>query len=349
MKEAVTDVPKKTLASEIFDLSGDKPKLLPEVRKAMLEQAAHYSKWVKIKRVLLIGSILTKQWKKDTDLDVTLIVEPKSEEAFKAAREYSAANQDKIMLPGTEHPINVFVRDDWSDDLADQIYDLLGDKWLKQTSVSPANVEDYAEMFQKFVSEIDLDKGELYRDLIDYNELSEFTADDIKGLHTKIQKKVEEINQQVKELAGKYRTVHALRQIVFSEPMTPEEIKKFQVRNKMPANVLYKLLERYHYTKFLRAIVMALKKAKGDIDTAPEVKDIKNIMNVEQAIDWLSGNEQGDASLDQVLRELTTTTAVASYDVPLGQRPQGRCKQKKLRGILTYENKQDENATARIT
>ena len=34
--------------------------------------------------------------------------------------------------------------------------------------------------------------------------------------------------------------------------MTPEQIKKFGVANNMPSNVIYKLLEKYHYITFYK-------------------------------------------------------------------------------------------------
>ena len=34
--------------------------------------------------------------------------------------------------------------------------------------------------------------------------------------------------------------------------MTPDEIKTYSIKNRLPKNVVYKMLEKYHYLKFLK-------------------------------------------------------------------------------------------------
>ena len=34
--------------------------------------------------------------------------------------------------------------------------------------------------------------------------------------------------------------------------MSPEEIRKFGIKNRLPKNVIYKMLEKYHYIKFYK-------------------------------------------------------------------------------------------------
>ena len=34
--------------------------------------------------------------------------------------------------------------------------------------------------------------------------------------------------------------------------MTPDEIKTFSIKNRLPKNVVYKMLEKYHYLTFLK-------------------------------------------------------------------------------------------------
>jgi hypothetical protein len=34
--------------------------------------------------------------------------------------------------------------------------------------------------------------------------------------------------------------------------MTPDEIRQYGIKNRLPKNVIYKMLEKYHYLKFYK-------------------------------------------------------------------------------------------------
>ena len=42
------------------------------------------------------------------------------------------------------------------------------------------------------------------------------------------------------------------RRDLFNRPMTPQEIKKYGVAHKLPKNVIFKYLEKYHYITFMK-------------------------------------------------------------------------------------------------
>ena len=104
--------------------------------------------------------------------------------------------------------------------------------------------------FQKKVDEIDLIKGELKRDIIDYDELKELTPDDIEGLQSKISDKLNEIEKGIKDIIDIGVDIDTDRRAAFDKDMTPDEIKTFGIKNRLPKNVIYKMLEKYHYLKF---------------------------------------------------------------------------------------------------
>jgi len=330
MKEAITDLPQRNLDSQVFILDGDTPSLNPEIRQQLLDLATTYTQWGKVFDVYLIGSILTKQYTAEADMDVTLLMEPYSRESYRQAREYAGANWDKDFAIGTEHPINMFVRDEWVDDLADQIYDVIGNKWIKHTELKPFSVEDYFKSFEKYVSQIDLVKGELERDIIDLNRLKQFSSEDLDGLRELMQTKLEEIDSDVKQLVGSYKTIHAIRKLSFNKVFTPEEIKEFQIKNRLPANIVYKLLERYHYTKILGSLADVLKQSSGEIDKPSDVDDIE-----------LALKGEAQDILNSVISELTGSGAAGAYEVPLGARPQGQVKARPKRRKRKKKEEED--------
>ena len=42
------------------------------------------------------------------------------------------------------------------------------------------------------------------------------------------------------------------RRAAFDSDMTPDQIQKFGIKNRLPKNVIYKMLEKYHYIKFYK-------------------------------------------------------------------------------------------------
>ena len=68
------------------------------------------------------------------------------------------------------------------------------------------------------------------------------------------------------------------RRDIFSREMTPDEIREFGKQNKLPKNVIYKMLEKYHYMKFYKYLKKILEDDKIDdkeiedlsINEAPE-------------------------------------------------------------------------------
>ena len=59
----------------------------------------------------------------------------------------------------------------------------------QKTRTRPFEPEKYVTDFQKRVSEIDVVKGELVRDMIDYEELKDLTSADIDNLSSLVSKK----------------------------------------------------------------------------------------------------------------------------------------------------------------
>lgn len=314
MRESILDIPRKTLDPEVFDVVVDKgdAQLTPTVRAEILRQSEVYNQWGKVKRVLLIGSILTRHWKSESDIDVTLLFKPTSPEAFEAAKQHSAQSQDTMPLLATAHPLNFYIRNSLIRDGWDNIYDVTGDGWVKRSPELVAkSAEDYLHQFDRLIKDIDLEKGELYRDLIDYAELIELGEADVDDLHTRVAEKAEEIDDQVKKLVMIHKALHRMRKSAFERPLTADEVREYKTKNLLPVSVLYKLLERYHYLKLLKELEKVLKAADGEISTAKDVK------GVEKAV-------KADGVVEELITELTTAAAAGPYEVPLGATPVGR-------------------------
>ena len=232
---------------------------------------AEFEKEYPVLKYTLIGSILTKRWRFDADLDINVLFDvpedKQEEERVRLSKKYlSASNPDNIQgieIAGTEHPVNYyFITDreiyDSQNSKADAVFDIKNQKFIKRPEDYVFDMNLYLKDFEKKVKEIDVVKGELKRDIIDYDELSDLKPGDIKNLEKRLAGKLDEIKKDLQDLGDVYVTVDAERRDAFDKDMTPDEIKTFSIKNRLPKNVIYKMLEKYHYLTFLKKCIKIL-------------------------------------------------------------------------------------------
>ena len=285
LKESIIDIPRKTYARGVFDKADTpNPVLKPSVKKMALDGIKTFEKFGKVVKYTLIGSILTKQYRADADLDINILFDipgskAEQEKVHDEIREYQGQINGKN-IPGTEHPINYFsiinpVTFNKARDMADGTFDIDTNKWIKKPEPGTFEPEKYVTDFQKRVSEIDVVKGELVRDMIDYEELKDLTGADIKNLSSLVSKKLAEIKDSINTLIDIGDKTINDRKDAFSKDMSPDEIRKFGVKNRLPKNVIYKMLEKYHYLKFFKKLNEIMEDGKITPDELKSLSKIK--------------------------------------------------------------------------
>jgi predicted nucleotidyltransferase len=286
IKESIIDIPRRTYAPKVFDdANTENPKIKPSVKELIDKQIQEFEKEYPVLRTGLIGSILTKRYRNDADLDINVLFdvpkEKQEEERVRLSKKYlSASNPDNIqgkLIPGSEHPINYyFITDNQTykdqEDKADAVFDIENNKFIKRPEPFEFDVNVYINDFNKKVQEIDVVKGELKRDIIDYNELKELTPNDVLNLQEKIKDKLEEIEDSLEDIVKIGDTVDAERRAAFDKDMSPDEIRKYGIKNRLPKNVVYKMLEKYHYIKFYKYCKKIL---EDGVVTDKEIDDLE--------------------------------------------------------------------------
>jgi len=131
-------------------------------------------------------------------------------------------------IPGTEHPVNYYVIADEAtykkaNEMADNVYDIANGVFLKRSSEQEFNATDYMKDFTKRVEKIDILKGELNRDIVDFEELKELDKDDIDNLSGEVKNKIVEIERDMKVLIAIGHNVWSERQGSFKKDMTPDQ------------------------------------------------------------------------------------------------------------------------------
>ena len=286
MGESIIDIPRRTYAPAVFDdANTDNPKLKSSVKAQIDAQLKEFEKEYPVIKTGLIGSILTKRYRNDADLDINVLfdvpVEKQEEERVRLSKKYlSASNPDNIqgqLIPGTQHPINYyFITDkktyDDQEEKADAVFDIENNVFVKRPEEFVFDPSLYVQEFERKVQELDVVKGELKRDIIDYDELTELSPNDVLDLQDKIKDKLEEIEDSIEQIVKIGDTVDAERRAAFDTDMSPDEIRQYGVKNRLPKNVIYKMLEKYHYLKFYKKCKKIL---EDGIVTDKEVDSLK--------------------------------------------------------------------------
>ena len=78
------------------------------------------------------------------------------------------------------------------------------------------------------------------------------TKDDVDGIQKLVSSKIKEIEEGLKILVDIGDEMIKQRQDAFAKNMTPDDIRKFGIKNKLPKNVIYKMMEKYHYSKLYK-------------------------------------------------------------------------------------------------
>src|SRR5210317_2016874 len=321
--ESIIDIPRRTYAPAVFDDNDtDNPKIKQSVKSQIDSQLKEFETEYPIIKAGLIGSILTKRYRNDADLDINVLfdvpVEKQEDERVRLSKKYlSASNPDNIqgqLIPGTQHPINFyFITDkityDDQEEKADAVFDIENNVFVKRPEEFIFDPDLYVNEFERKVQELDVVKGELKRDIIDYNELTDLSPNDILNLQDKIKDKLEEIEDSIEQIVKIGDTVDAERRAAFDTDMSPDEIRQYGVKNRLPKNVIYKMLEKYHYLKFYKKCKKIL---EDGIVTDKEVQDLE----IHEAItlnDIKKGAKRFAKGVYDKVRRMATTSKRYEY------------------------------------
>ena len=222
---------------------------------------------------LIVGSIASFNWTPTSDIDVTLVVEPKQVEPLKSM--LNGINGESLL--NTAHPVNFFITDKFDPANADAIYDIASATWIKGPVDVHVDAEDFLVRFRESASKSDLTRAELTRDLIDFDILTKMDGPKREKLNQLIKSKIKEIDGDVKALVVEFESIKGFRKMAFAAPPArPSDVSAFISKNQMPQNVLFKLFERFHFVGLVKELKKILPvETKGDVAKVREVVKTK--------------------------------------------------------------------------
>jgi predicted nucleotidyltransferase len=278
LTESILDPERPIHDVSIFD-AGEPLTLKPNVRAQILAGISKLSRHMDIKDYTLIGSILTRRYAEDSDVDVNVLISAKDEDMIELVK-VATENSGKF-VDGTKHPINYHLLNDEKDfenanNSADGVFDISNNKFIREPIEKPFYLEKYMDKFKTLVTQLDILKTDLADDLMDYSELKFLSKDSARHLKDEIERELKEIEQSATGLIAVYDRVRKDRADAFARPLTASDIREYGAKNRLPANVIYKLLERYHYLTFLHKV----KEIVGDDENVSpdEAEKLKNLV-----------------------------------------------------------------------
>jgi predicted nucleotidyltransferase len=203
---------------------------------------------------VLIGSILTRRYTKTSDLDITVLIDATKEQVRKIRKILPIINGNFVQF--TQHPINYFIVSNSTDydrklSLADGVFDIKTNQFRRKPLFKRFDIRKYVSKFKEVFSKVDSATDTFMADLNDYAELKTATKAELKYLRLSALEKLED---DAIELSNLYSKIKNSRRAAFDRAMTPKEIKLYGDKNRLPENVIYKLLEKYHYLEFLHTV-----------------------------------------------------------------------------------------------
>jgi predicted nucleotidyltransferase len=260
IKESIIDPVQSNYSKDVFFFDGQEHRFIPRVRDYLLNRIEELrTKSVFVDDVAIIGSLMTKRYTEDSDLDVNLLIpKTKSETEFDVMRGI-AARESYQLLPGTKHPVNFHVldsREEFEDanQKADAVFNLSQNKFIKEDTSKSINILNYLPAFQKQLRKVNLLINDLKDDAFDYSLLKQADTNSVAHLYKEINKEIKALEKDAVNLVDYYEAIKQQRRDAFKRPLSTKEIREFGSKNKLPENVIYKLLERYYYLNFLHKV-----------------------------------------------------------------------------------------------
>ena len=275
-KGSIIDYPFKTLDTQIWDLSGEKPKIREDIKEEILDKL--YNGLMKngfthideiFKEIHITGSMGTYQYLPQTDVDVHIIPNIENikkyygDSGFDDIQHYLTHNLSGKEFENNKHILNYYLQASEAQELlGDAMYILNTDTWIVEAPKLPQfdPEQKFKPVWEKakdwmdsFITGI----GELRRDIKDVENLQTLLAglssEEKEWLENKLNGKYREVSQDLDKLAEEFTELHEARKRSYTEEVEPvQAFEDFQLSKSWgEQNIIWKFLERYGYVMVL--------------------------------------------------------------------------------------------------
>jgi hypothetical protein len=281
LSESIIDPHHERLSPDVFE--SESPARLKPLVRAQIQRGIHHIEThagVKVLDYRLIGSILTHRYSDESDLDINVLIQGDLNNAVKVVSQLSGKP-----IPGSPYVVNFHVLNqkavwDAANTDADGVFNVEENKFERVPKDLPFDVTLYWKDFTRIASTITRLSQKLKELVLDYESLRKANPDELKHLRKLTLQKVRSLKKTAASLVDIYKIIRTYRDKVFAHELTQKDIIQYGEKNRMPANVIYKLLEKYHYLKLLHSIADIIGN-DGSLSAA-EIKELQQIFKPTQ-------------------------------------------------------------------
>ena len=213
---------------------------------------------IEFREIMIVGSITGKFWSFESDIDCTVFCDADMETLGTYRKLSRVMNERNFFGP---FPINFFFRTDNVQDmdtLADGIYDLLQDKWVKE----PQDVDEVEEVLanpKKLAARI---AKRLDGDLDEISKMVQELLEDYNKTDINFDEKLDMLSLEIGDYVNTLNAIHRKRIEEFSKSLEGQSLSKVHrmgSRNFLPYNIIYKLLVKWLYFRWSAIFAQVLK------------------------------------------------------------------------------------------
>ena len=254
LNESVLDPINKERCPDVFK----NDKMIPSVRKFILDIINEFKKQVnfdfKIRRILMIGSSTGYQYSSNSDIDINFETDMTDDQVSQIWKIIPKGT----LLPGTKKPVNVFLLkkgEEYNFDHAENVYDIINDKWLKKADKTHAQVPySYVrDLSLFFMNGCELAISKYNRDV---KEAKEYMSLDPNTMEISEKEKADAINRKIIELRNDVDAMRMAHHVIRSFSKEGFAGMPFRVNIEMVNqgdpryainNLIYKMCDRFGY------------------------------------------------------------------------------------------------------
>lgn len=277
LAESVLDPINKERCKDLFK----NDKMIPSARKFILDILADFKRQVnfpfEVRNIYMIGSSTGFQYSATSDIDI----EVESNIPKNKMRQIVNIIPKGTFLPNTQKPINFFVLEDGNNynfDYAENVYDIKGNKWLKQTEKSNHNIpyQYIKDLSQFFMNGCDLTLSKFNQDK---KEIQEYMGLDPKVQEISEKEKAEAIDRKINDIKNDIDAITMAHHVIFSFEQEGYNDMPFKLRIDMEKNddprysvnnLVYKMIDRFGYLDKLndakKEAINIVKEAEKHVD-----------------------------------------------------------------------------------
>jgi len=198
--ESILDEPMNNLSQDVWEVSDNEeaPTLKSWVRKYIIEGVEYVASGYPVENIYFVGSMTGYRYTDDSDIDITIVVDADEGTVEELAERARMINEQP--LPETKHPVNYFVvNSNFDMSRFDSSYEIYTESWVKPPQDFGVDVFNVYDDFKNYVSQLDVDKEEAKRAVVDIQMLRDAIdrGGDISILSNKIQQRINKLDEVV--------------------------------------------------------------------------------------------------------------------------------------------------------